>query len=606
MRTFRAVARIRRRATHADDGFGMIELMVTVGVVLVAMIAVVYTATVAFTDIAEARQRQAATGLANQTMEQIRGLPFDTLSRGLSNADLAATAGTSDPNITTTGCGSGTVYCYGTEQIPRGDNPTVTPLVPHSQTITVGPATYTVRAYVTYYQNSLTANAYRVTVLVSWTNPARGSLLTTVQVQSLFYSPGGCLSTATHPFAAPCQPFLYTSGSLDQGHIDVTGTISGLTLDNATLWLPGEGSEVQAEQINAVQGASQTSGASLQQTGQNEQYVGRTGLTTAADNDPAGSRPTYLSLTQGAQSAQSLSMSGSGNTITVTDGAGDTGSTTSTVSATTSPSYPCPHINGVLDLNNALPCGGSYAQQAGTSSTTLDLTAGGTDLGVMTLASVGPPSCATSPCNRAIAYRFLVPTSGFCPGTSADGCTHGEATRTIGQVTLAGLPPGLPAPASWSGYLVRLNSWADSVSAEAGIGVAAPAVTAPQGGTGTVTYWNGGGYTTCTVYASGCMSGGSLLNVASVTVNGTAGGSPVVLTITTTLSASGKSTTQTPIGCGGTCTRTQASASSQSPLSGDIHYVITHAGNTIADFTVHVALGTLLANASYQAAPSGS
>ena len=131
------------------------------------------------------------------------------------------------------------------------------PLVPHQQSLTVGPTTYTLRAYVTYPNSDLSSPDLRVTVVVSWTSVERRSLQNFVQAQSLFASPGGCLSTRTHPFAAPCQPFLYGTSVRDQGHIDVTGTIDSVSLDHATLWVPGFGSAIQVEQISSVQGTSE-------------------------------------------------------------------------------------------------------------------------------------------------------------------------------------------------------------------------------------------------------------------------------------------------------------------------------------------------------------
>src|SRR6266540_97294 len=84
------------RRLAADEGFTMIELIIAVGIILTAVLAMAYTATIGFSDIALARQRDGANGLANQTMEQIRGLSFETIRRGLASADLAG-----DTNIVT-------------------------------------------------------------------------------------------------------------------------------------------------------------------------------------------------------------------------------------------------------------------------------------------------------------------------------------------------------------------------------------------------------------------------------------------------------------------------------------------------------------------------
>jgi hypothetical protein len=189
-----------------------------------------------------------------------------------------------------------------------------------------------------------------------------------------------------------------------------------------------------------------------------------------------------------------------------------------------------------------------------------------------------------------------------------DGCSHADATRGLGQVLLGGLPPNVVGPAGWAaggGYLIKMTSFSDSAQAEAGISSTAPAVTAPAAGTGQVSFWNGTGYTTCTLYAVGCGAGGVAMPVVSVNrtiiLNGI---HTVQFLINSSITAGGKTTTSIP--CGGTCDRTQASATSAPPLIGSITYKVIYDGVTIANLAIHVDLGTLLANASYQAAPNGS
>src|SRR3954452_8021707 len=126
-RFMRARARLGR--AHAEeDGFTVIELTVATSLMLIAIVAMLWTTLAGFRGIATARRRQTANGLANQAMEQIRALAFDTGKHGLGNSDLAATT---DTAITKSGSGSNAVYTYGGEQIPHADNPTTAPLVPH-------------------------------------------------------------------------------------------------------------------------------------------------------------------------------------------------------------------------------------------------------------------------------------------------------------------------------------------------------------------------------------------------------------------------------------------------------------------------------------------
>src|SRR6266516_6265604 len=92
-----------RRRLAAGEGFTLIELVIAMGVILTALLAMAYTATIGFSDIALARQRQGANAIADRAMEQIRGLPFDTIKKGLATWDAG-----SDPNIVT----CGTAKCY--------------------------------------------------------------------------------------------------------------------------------------------------------------------------------------------------------------------------------------------------------------------------------------------------------------------------------------------------------------------------------------------------------------------------------------------------------------------------------------------------------------
>ncbi|HEV8420019.1 MAG TPA: type II secretion system protein, partial [Actinomycetota bacterium] len=186
------------RGMRRENGFTVLETVVALGVILAAMLTLAYTANVGFSNAAYARQRQTASGLANQTIEQIRALPFDTLKQGLSNFDNLG----SDPWISIVGPDYFFTAVTPNEKIARGDiplAPPVVPLVPHVQQQKIGTAAiYTTRAYVTYYNNIQTSNTYRVSVIVTWTQAA-GKGIARVQAQSIFFSGSGCLSTSTHP-----------------------------------------------------------------------------------------------------------------------------------------------------------------------------------------------------------------------------------------------------------------------------------------------------------------------------------------------------------------------------------------------------------------------
>ena len=489
---FRAFYRRRTLVNlRSEEGFTLIELVIAATIILTAVLALAYTATLGFSGIALARQRDGANGLANKMMEQIRGLPFDTIRKGLSTSDVSG-----DSAIVT----CGTVKCYNgispNETIPTSTyvaGTVITPLVPHVKTVVVGSTTYTAKSYVTYYQNNITQNStYRAIVVVTWSNPAVKGAQSRVETQSILYSGAGCQSTATPPFAAPCQPFFYGTGTISSGHIDVTGNFPNADFKRATLWLPDVTSSMQIEQVNEVQGNTQASGVSTVNSSGTETFSNRTQVPTAADNDPAQSDPDYVTASLPSLLSKTLTITGDYGSLWVTSTGGDSGTSISTVTANTA-SHAC------QSENDNQPCGSdtTFPGQNSvnkTMSANMDLTAGITDLGSTLLASVGGPSA------QSIVFtdRNMTPGTSRCLGASGDGCVHVEGTQNLGTVSLAGLPPNLPAgsiPPGWQGYFVRVTSFTDTTKAEIGVGTAAPTVSL----SGTISYWNGSGYSTITL-----------------------------------------------------------------------------------------------------------
>src|SRR5438094_4424392 len=134
--TMRAFTQLRglvamRGRGAGDGGFTMVELMVAMGVILATLTTMVTTTISSFGAIGIAKQRQVCTSLANETVEEVRGLPFATLTRGLGLSDLQAGG---DSAITSSVVSGVTTYFYGGEPIPTASNPTTVPLVPHTVT----------------------------------------------------------------------------------------------------------------------------------------------------------------------------------------------------------------------------------------------------------------------------------------------------------------------------------------------------------------------------------------------------------------------------------------------------------------------------------------
>jgi type II secretory pathway pseudopilin PulG len=572
------------RPLRAEGGFTVVETMVALGVILAAVVSLAFTDNAGFSKLAVSRQRQDASGLANQAMEQARALPFDTIRKGLSNSDLSSGG---DSNITI----SGPDYLYGGEKIPHGDNSSVVPLVPHRSTTTLGTAiAYTVATYVTYYNNVTTSNIFRVTVVVSW-NAKGGSGAQKVQTQSLFYSGSGCLSGATHPFAAPCQAFFFDSAILNPGHITITGTLDQADLGEAKLTLGDVTSDMQIEQIGAVQGNADTSGATYTPAGGSASVVGTQSITSGADNDPAQPDNDFGSATVSSQSGGNVK-TGGGTNIILSGGDGDTASTNSTTTATVSPSHPCADPSGV-NQTDGQACGSSSTTEAGTLSAVLSFTGGAQQAGSATLATVAAaPSAWKAYTDRAIASEITV-----CPTPTGDGCVHAEVRRTMGTVSLIGLPNSFPVlPVGWTGYLMSLTGASQTASAEAGLGSAAPAVAYA----GTLSYYNGTGYTTLVL-----VPGSSAVrSVPSVNLSTLVNNKVMSISIRTSLTSGGAAITD-PAGCVTPCTRTSASSTADAPIVATVLYTVVYNGFTVADLRLDIDLGSIRVKANYQAAPSG-
>src|SRR6266542_646484 len=423
---------LSRRLHGEEDGLTLVETLVAVTVMLFTVLSLAYTGVVAFADIALARQRQDATALADRTMELVRALPFDRIKTGLQKADLDAT---SDPNIVKPCGGVAGTFCFRGEHIPSGTVGTLAPLAPHQSVHTVGPTTYTVSTYVTYYQDDQTTTppTFRVVVIVSWNLTVRRGASNSVEVQSILTSPTGCLSTATHPFAAPCQPFFYADAVQDQGSIRITGSIDGVSLDHASLLGTADGSNMQIEQISAVQGRATTSGVDLQLTGQDPQSEGDLAVSSGADNDPsqpsADFQDSLLAPPQVGGTLTASDPSGS-NSIDVTATSGDNARSISTTSSTTT--NQCPPSPGTPQTDQ-LPCGSSTGEQGSAAPMTASTTLNGVsaDLGPATLASLGPSGTGSAFTDRDIP-------------SGSDGTVHADVSRSTGTLSRADLPAKAP------------------------------------------------------------------------------------------------------------------------------------------------------------------
>ena len=592
---------------HTDErGFSLVETVIAAGVIFASLLTLAFTATVGFGYQDLTRQKQAATGLANQVMEEVRGLAYANVEAGMLSTDLSG-----DANIVSCSGVSKFLSCTADPDEPGSGETivsspglsTTVPLVPHRSATApnanpvLDGITYEWATYVTRDTSTTTA-PYRVTVIVTWTGGVKGSAPNKlVRIQSLFWSPEGCRSTDTHPFAAPCQPFLYGTGVLPQSSVYVSGSVDQTTFAAGELLSPEASSSTQQEQIVQAQGSWQGAEAVLTDTLGAESLVGGTAEATNADSDPATATTTFEQVgcpTDLACASGSLSSSGNGNSIVFT-APGTTAATASTTAAAGANVCPPPTETAETD---GLACSGSRIQPGGALTAVATITNGGLAPGAATLAQVAAPATAST----ILVHRNVFPgTTGCSPASTADGCTAVGVSRTLGDVNLGGLPSAFTSPVDWSGgdawngYLVSIVGYTDSVTAS--VGTHSPLPTAGQAGT--IYYWNGAGYSSLSVSDAGVATISSSLSLTEtidghdLTVN--------MQTVGTGLAAA--STSVTPTDPGGNETRTEATAQSVPPTL-VIEYELLEGAVVLVDVTITVNLGTLEASGTYAAAPA--
>jgi prepilin-type N-terminal cleavage/methylation domain-containing protein len=635
MSLFRRGLRARLRARlHTDErGFTILEVMVAIGIIATAMTALAYTVTLGLTYGSLARQKQTATGIADQMMEQVRGLAWDKITAGHVSTDLSV----SDPNLAT-GCagdaagvyrfisctangtpGSGEKVVAAASACPVDNADCVYPLIRHTGTITQNNIAFTWRVYDTNSCPTSTttgctaATPYRLTVVVTWTG-GRSAPNKIVRVQSLFWSPGGCRSTATHPFAAPCQPFFYGVSKVPQVNVHIEGAIDGIDeqFTEGDLFGSGVESTVQQEQLSQVQGSFSQSGVRVVKDGVPETAGGDTASTSAADTDPGTTATTYSKVTCGSPAAcagGTVSANGGGSTITFTAPAGETAESDSTTQAWSTNVCPPPSDTAQVDQK---ACGGSRIQQGGVVSAITDLNPS-VSLGTTTIARIA--NAAGSP-NKTFVDRVQYatsgvgfPTTGCAPVNNADGCVESRTSRAVGTVNVGGLPTGLTAPGgwaganAWNGFYFSIVGYQDSATTAVGTNLTSgtcsgtsciPAPTASVTA-GNLYCWNGvNGYNTVAASSASAVTCAPLIFTQLVSGH-------VVSVTVQALNTAAATITKTPT----TSATTQTDANAQVlPPSATIQYSIAVDGINKVVLTITVNLNTLEARGVYSTAPT--
>jgi type II secretory pathway pseudopilin PulG len=587
----RGVRSLRQRDPSREEGFTLVEVVIATTILFIVMMGVAYLGTVAFADVAQARLRQTGTALANQAVEQVRALPYDTVAAGLSTSDLS-----DDPAIEL----DGDVYRFGGEQLAtHGQSTSATaPLVPHTGTQEIDGVPYTTRVYVTHYEDDIASGAFRVTAIVTWIASVRAAAQNEAQVQTIIFSPTtntSCQSTATHPYPAPCQPYFFANATGSPGGVRFLAAVEGQpilpgsTLQEATMTVPVENTTVEVEAIAVINASATTSGASYRLQDAQPVEAGSRTWSAQADSDAGNARAPYYQhepATPQPQPGTALEVSGSnGSKLRWEVSANDTGSATAAAAA--SNSSPCLDALAVA-ITNLLPCGTGQATQASTTRAILDLQASGV-VGNAQLLSLGGGTNSVAHVSRA-----LTPTSA-CPDAAVEGCVVSVKRQSLGAVRIGALPGGMATLIPGMGSLVRLDNVTTTVTAAAGIGNGDPVVTR----TGTVSWWDEDllplpGYQSIDLSAS--ASGSASVDLPPITLDVRAAQTGIRVRMVLDLRTGAASA----VPCASPCEKAEAWA--QSPVLGTLSYTVWNGANLLANTAMYIDFGTLTANATYRPA----
>lgn len=586
-----------QRVWGSQDGFTLLELTVAVLILVGLLTALLPLHVSAMSTIALAKQRQQASQLANEVQEQLRALPYDVVVAGLNTADLAG-----DPNIVS-GRFKPTFDTSIDEKLQVSSSTTQAPLNPHRQTRgPINNVRYDVATYVSQV-NGANPLQYWLTVVTTWTSPATRNTLKRQVSRSRLFSPAGCLSTATHPFSGPCQPFVYGTAGTSPGSIAVRPLVEGqqivpgLDALAADLVLPQVDGDYQVEQIVRSGAKAQTSGALVVKSGGVKEAVGGVVGRAATDTDPGTTSTGDVASAPAQSSPVSVTASGGGSSLSLTTTDGDSGKASSSTAA--SAGSQCLNLADT-SLTTLQPCGSGQVTAQGTGGTAdLVLDVGGQVLGTTRLASIGP-----SQKTRTFATRFTAPGTDYC--RTADGASDASGTdcsvavvrRSIGTVQSGALPAGgAGLPAGFGGHLFELTGYRDRVVAQSARTGPLSSASSATVEAGTLTYWNGTAYETLPLGVPATRSSAVTAQYGTVSV-----------TAALTLKVGGASKSQDPLtlpATGATCAAPcVVKATVESPVTADVVYTVKQGATTYTQFRVTTGLGSSLATATYKAAPS--
>lgn len=592
-------------ARRSDEGFTLIELTVAMTLIAVILSSLVGLQITALKGVGLAKQRQAATALSNQKIEQLRALPYDSVRLGLSSAKAANEVGYIN---------SGRLRAPWNEKVVVNASQTAAALSQVLEVRVIDNVTYRTRTFVTHPRNadgtdSSSSVDFWFTVAVEWVSGLTNGQTKSVVVRTRAVYPAGCNGTVDHPYAGPCQAFHYATAGLTNASVNLSSAnasalpFQGSAFQKLDLVLGGLSVTSQTEQTPSAQASLMSPGLLKDSVALVAQQV----VTPMSDVDPAtaaAGSPAVGELNAWT-AADSNNDAGIGSVRAAFSSAdGDA------MAATAQDSAPaCPDLASASTATQQ-PCAAAVQVHGGAARLALDLNGlNGRNLPEFALSTVtpGPQS------QKAFGARYVTGTPNHCTGTSGSGCIAAGAARAVSAVSTGALP-GVGAEDAvtpgFAGALVSLSSYADSATAEAGVAAAtangaidAVFPTARRFGlsrSGTLRIWNGTGFTDV---ALGSLTTDQTYDVPEVVADYKAGGvTQVTLTARAQVKVARPAVEQLlPSGCQPSACTGKASAGS---VVAQVTYRVITPSGTVAHFVVTTNLGTVTASTSYRGVPS--
>lgn len=504
-------------------------------VIAIVLIAIITVQARALTTNADSQARQSSTAIANQAMEELRSMPWDYLKKGLYSGFLVAAGG--DPFVTGSTL-TVNARTYALKIGSTGSNQDLTKPWPplfdstgSNKQLISSPSgngdIFTVRTYVTADQAG-NVNARGLVVVVSWTKRTNGATDQTVLTSTAYAPSTGCGDTSHAPYLAACQALFEATASTTRIDVSASATsIDGLTMLPLLNGSPyyrmqmttgSSAARVASQQVSSAMSVATLGGLlwddNIDSTSPSDYgwTRGSTQYQNEASNDTTtGAAPPNPADVSGpgANSTYGLGSGPFSFDIRSDDARTGTARTRTTQACTTGLTF---------DVLAGAPCGSGKV--AGTGNTaSMALTVNGDTLSFANVGTSGPPS------DQAWAARFATVAGNSAVGCTTvtggtSGCTSAGAQKTIGSVVVGGVT-GL----TWTGasdYLFKMTNYADSVSVQRGVG--ATAATPAWSRSGSISYFDGTGYSSFALATSASSQktiGPVVLSTALATITAT-------------------------------------------------------------------------------------